>query len=212
MRSSLRFVLSAVLAFTPLAVRAQTETLNYIGSPYTSLEVSGNVANAIAENPLTTTGQIVLSSPLGDNLNSASVTPLSWSFSGLYLDSNGPVSYENDNYANFVFSTDASGYLTTWGINITAGVFEGTNAPSGTMISIGNSGDSLYSFISMPGCDAPPGVSVPCYDISESNDAPGSWSYSVARAPEFNAGSAASALTLLLGTLLILRGRRVAAR
>lgn len=206
------WIAALLTAGVPLAASAQTETLDYLGSPFTNLTVSGNVADGLANAPLAMTGQVVLSAPLGDDLSNFQVTPLSWTFSGLYLSSSGPVSSQPDNFAQFSVSTDANGALTGWDVSIDAGFFDGTNAPSGTTLSLTDSGDTLVSFVSGPACAAPPGISVPCFNVSESNDAPGSWSSAATRAPEIDPGSAASAFTLLLGSLLLLRGRRPGGR
>lgn len=211
---SFRRVTLALLVGLPLAVSARTETLTYTGSPFTSLSASGNLTNALANAPPENTGTIVLGSPLGDSFNGA-VTPLSWTFDAdtqfgsLYLNSDNPEAGTLGNSAEFAFTTDASGTLTAWNVSVDGGILGGTNSPSWADVSISSSsGDSFSTGFSTPSCGAPPGVPVPCYDVSESSSASGYWSSRVAAAPEINTGACAGALTLLIGCLLALRGRR----
>lgn len=190
-------------------------TLDYTGSPFTSLTVNGNVGIGLSSAVPQNMGELVLSSPLGDSLNNVAVTPVSYSFNsstqfgGLYLNSSNPEGGAPGNSASFVFSTDATGVITGWNISVVGGIFEGTNSPSWATTAIGNAGDAFTTGFSTPSCAAPPGVSIPCYSVSESNAAGGSWQSTVARAPEIDPASAAGGLTLLLGGLAVLRGRRL---
>jgi hypothetical protein len=205
-------LLTVALLAGPMVANAQTETLDYTGSPFTSLSITGNsstgLANAIPEN----VGELVLSSPLGDNLNNVAVTPVSYSFDSStrfgshYLNSGNPQSPGNS--ASFLFSTDATGMLTGWNISVIGGDFGGTNSPTWATVTISNAGDSFTTGLSTPSCEAPPGVPISCFSVSESNSAPGSWDATIARAPEIDPASAASGLTLLLGGVAVLRGRR----
>ena len=82
--------------------------------------------------------------------SAAAITPVSWSFDGTapfagYLDSNGPTAGGPGQSASFVFSTDASGALTGWNINILGGIFSGTNSPSFAAITIGNAWSSTIT-------------------------------------------------------------------
>ena len=205
------------LAFmdVPMVALAQTETLDYTGSLFTSLTVDGNVGIGLSNAMPQNTGELVLSSPLGDNLNNVAVTPVSYSFDGsaqfgsLYLNSSNPESGAPGNSMSFVFSTDATGMITGWNISVIGGIFEGTNSPSWATATMGNAGDAFSTGFSTPSCAAPPGVTIPCYSVSEGNAAAGSWKAAVSRAPEIDPASAASGLTLLLGGLAVLRGRRI---
>ena len=198
----------------PMAANAQTETLDYIGSPFTSRSIDGNLTNGLANAIPANAGELVLGSPLGDSLNNAAVTPLSWSFDSntqfgsIYLNSSNPFAGGPGESMSFMFSTDANGVLTGWSIAVVGGIFQGTNSPSFASVTIGNAGDSFSSGFSSPECAVPPGVPAPCYTVTESNAAPGSWSSTIARAPEIDSASAAGALTLLLGGIAVLRGRR----
>ncbi len=201
-----------LMAVTPSAF-AQTETLDYSGSAFTSVSISGNLASAERDGILgSNTGQIVLSAPLGDNLNNVAVNPVSYSFDAtnafgaLFLTSQGPFRGEPGTYASFLFSTNAAGVLTGWNINLVGGISGGTNSPSHVSMTISNAGDSFAAGFTSPSCDSPGGGT--CYQIRESNTLPGSFSASSARAPEIDPRSATSALTLLLGGLAVLRGRR----
>jgi hypothetical protein len=198
----------------PIMANAQTETLDYTGSPFTSLSIDGNLSNGLANAIPRNAGELVLASPLGDNLNNVAVIPISWSFDSntqfgsIYLNSSNPAAGDPGDSMSFLFSTDANGVLTGWNIAVVGGIFEGTNAPSFAAITIGNAGDTYSSGFSNPSCNAPPGVPVDCYTVTESNAAAGFWKATVTQAPEMDPASAASGLTLLLGGLAVLRSRR----
>jgi hypothetical protein len=198
----------------PMAANAQTETLDYIGSPFTSRSIDGNLTNGLANSIPENAGELVFGSPLGDNLHNVAVTPVSWSFDSntqfgsIYLNSHNPAAADPGDSMSFLFSTDAHGLITGWSIAVVGGIFEGTNSPSFAQITIGNAGDTFSTGFSSPECAVPPGVPAPCYTVTESNAAAGSWSSTVARAPEIDSTSAASGLTLLLGGIAVLRGRR----
>ena len=167
MNSKTLGLLALVLLAKSMVANAQTETLDYTGNLFTSLTANGNlsiaVGNAIPEN----TGELVLSSPLGDNLINVAVTPVSYSFDtsarfGFYLNSNNPFG----NSASFLVSTDANGLLTGWNVDVTGGIFGGTNSPSFASVSISNAGDSFSEGFSSPSCAAPPGVTISCWSCS----------------------------------------------
>jgi len=198
----------------PMAANAQTETLDYVGSPFTSLTIGGNLNNGLQNTIPENTGELVLSSPLGDNLHNAAIMPISWSFDNntqfgsIYLNSNSPFAGEPGASSSFTFSTDASGSLTGWSLSVIGGIFEGTNSPSFASITISNAGDSYSAGFSSPECAAPPGVVTGCFTIAESNIAPGNWGSTISHVPEIDPASAASGLALLLGGCAVLLGRR----
>ena len=210
----LRLLALGSMAAGPMVAHAQTETLDYIGSPFTSRSIDGDMTNGLANSIPENAGVLVLSSPLGDNLHNAVVTPLSWSFDSntqfgsIYLNSHNPAAGDPGDSMSFMFSTDAKGAITGWSIAVIGGIFEGTNSPSFADITIGNAGDTFTTGFSSPDCAVPQGVPAPCYTVTESNAAPGGWSATIARAPEIDSTSAAGALTLLLGCIAVLRGRR----
>jgi hypothetical protein len=209
--------------FLPLAANAQTETLTYTGNPFNQASFGGNLSLAEAYAPAMDLGTVVLSTPLGDNLNDVFVTPESYTFAGggptsLYLNSSNPNSGGFRNVATFEFSTDATGILTQWNVNITGGIFGGTNSPSSASVTLGMSGDTFSAALSSPACAAPPEATIPCFSISESNissspfSAAGHWQQAIApSAPEIDPGTAGSALTLLAGLAAMVRARRRAA-
>ncbi|MDP9089771.1 MAG: hypothetical protein M3O26_13650 [Pseudomonadota bacterium] len=197
----------------PMSAIAQTETLDYVGSAFTNLTISGNLTNGLRNVVPENFGEVVLSAPLGDNLNNAPVKPISWSFDsttqlgGIYLNSNSPFAAAGASPL-FTFSTDANGILTGWNIDIVGGILGGTNSPSFAAVTIRNAGDTYSSGFSTPACGAPPGVVTPCFRVSESNSAAGHWTAAISSAPEIDPASAASALTLFIGALAVLRSRR----
>ena len=198
----------------PIMANAQTETLDYIGSPFTSLSIDGNLSNGLANAIPQNAGELVLASPLGDNLNNVAVIPISWSFDSntqlgsIYLNSSNPAAGDSGDSMSFLFSTDANGVLTGWNIAVVGGIFDSTSGKSFAAITITNAGDSFSSGFSNPLCGAPPGVPVDCYTVTESNAAAGFWKATVTQAPEMDPASTASGLTLLLGGLAVLRSRR----
>jgi hypothetical protein len=210
----LRLLALGSMVAGPMAANGQTETLDYIGSPFTSRSIDGNLTNGLANAIPENAGELVLGSPLGDNLNDAAVTPLSWSFDSntqfgsVYLNSHNPAAGDPGDSMSFMFSTDAHGVITGWSIAVIGGIFEGTNSPSFAQITIGNAGDTFSTGFSSPSCAVPPGVPAPCYTVTESNAASGSWNSTIARAPEIDFTAAAGGLTLLLGSIAVLRGRR----
>jgi hypothetical protein len=204
----------------PLAANAQTETLTYTGNAFNQATFGGNLSLAEAYAPAMDAGTVVLSTPLGDNLNDVFVTPESYAFEGggpasNYLGSaSNPFIGSFGNVATFEFSTDATGMLTQWNVNITGGVFAGTNSPSSASVTLTTLGDTFSAGFSTPSCAAPPGVTIPCYSISESNigapfSAAGHWQQTIAaQTPEIDPGMAGSGLTLLAGIGALIRGRR----
>jgi hypothetical protein len=202
-----------LMVFGPVMATAQTETLGYMGSAFTSLSITGNLQNGLQNAVPENTGLLVLSSPLGDNLHNAPITPISWSFDSstqfgsIYLNSKNPFAVPGAP-PSFLFSTDAHGVLTGWNIDIVAGILSGTNSPSFASVTITNAGDTYSSGFSTPSCGAAPGVVTPCFTVSESTLAPGHWSSAVSSAPEIDPASAASGFTLFFGILAVMRSTR----
>jgi hypothetical protein len=207
----LRLLALGSMVAGPMAANAQTETLDYIGSPFTSRSIDGDLTSGLANSIAENAGQLVLSSPLADNLNNAAVTPLSYSFDSntqfgsIYLNSHNPAAADPGDSMSFIFSTDAKGVITGWSIAVIGGIFGGTNSPSFAQFTAGNAGDSFSTGFSTPSCAAPPPT--PCYTVTQSNAVSGSWNSTIARAPEIDFTSAAAALTLLFGCIAVLRGR-----
>jgi hypothetical protein len=213
MHTRIGLVASAAIAtFVPLMAQAQTETLDYFGSLFTTLSINGNLSNGLQSTIPQNTGEVVLSSPLAPNLNNVAVNPVFWSFDSStgfgYLNSNDPQIGNEGNSDLFMFSTDSNGALTSWNLTLNNGISSGTNSPSFASASITNSGDTFATGYSSPSCGAPPGVPVGCYSVSESNQASGNWSATAMQAPELNPASTAGSLTLLFGVIAVLRGRR----
>jgi hypothetical protein len=199
-------LLAACLIAAPVAVRAQIETLDYQGSI-----MNGSVSQSgyAPPGPFAFSGSIVLNSPLGANLNDATIVPMSWSFNSPLgeLSSTFAAQQPDDSGATFEFST-VKGKISGWSIDLFGGIDEGTNSPSYETGSIGLGGDSYSGGFSSPSCNAPPGVPTPCFAVAFANSKPGAWTASV-NVPELDPASLAGSLTLLLGGLAVLRGRRV---
>lgn len=200
-------LVSVILIAAPALAIAQDETLQYVGSPFTSFTASGNIANAFADSPAENSGEVVLGAPLGDDLNDVAVTPLSWNFdaatnSNFYL-----VDLPNDSLM-FTVSTDAHGDLTAWNLSAGGNDFGSTNTPSYAAITLTNGGDSFAAGVSGYACAPPPGGLTSCFDVSESNSVAGSWTTEAKSVPEIDRTFLYTALTLLLGSLAVLRGQR----
>jgi len=175
---------------------AQTETLDYTGAAFTPVSINGHfgIPNI--------TGEIQLSAPLGANLANATVVPVSWSFNDPMLNSviasKGPCCTTD----SFAFTT-LNGVITGWDVDIS---FANSAAKSSSWSSIILSdvgGDTYTTGYSTPTCK---GRLDPCFSLTQTTT-PGSWSAAIA-APEIDPASAAGGLTLLLGGLAVLRGRK----
>jgi hypothetical protein len=116
------------LVIVSAGVTTQASTIYYYtGQDYTS--VSG-----IATTSESVTGELTFSSPLADNLNDASVTPVSFSFN------DGPVTITNagGSFESVTLSTNASGAITGWYV-----FFE--NNPYYDLIVIDGGGEDGYT-------------------------------------------------------------------
>jgi hypothetical protein len=200
-------LVSAILIAAPAFAAEQDETLQYVGSPFTSFTATGNIANAFAASPAQNSGEIVLGAPLGDNLNDVAVSPLSWNFDAT-TNSNFYLVDLPSNSMTFTVSTNAHGDLTAWNLSAGGNDFGSTNTPSYAAITLTNGGDSFAAGVSGYACAPPPGGLTSCFDVSESNSVAGSWTTETKSVPEFDTTFLYTALTLLLGSLAVLRGRR----
>jgi hypothetical protein len=189
----------------PISANAQATTYTYQGAPlFGGFDVSPPAGADSFTGPSsavgTLNGFIILSAPLGDNLNNVSVTPT-------FVDiSTGAFLFRGD----FTFSTNAIGAIDGWSISLDGSV-PGPGGYELTATSVdrgGVGGDSatlsetctaFFTFGSPQsfGCGS-----------SGSNTTPGVWTSSAIQAPEIDPASAASGLTLLLGGVAVLRGRR----
>jgi hypothetical protein len=124
-----RVLLLAAIVFATTRVHADT-TYTYTGQPYNpNPPTFCNGTYVPVCSSIGVSGSITLASPLGDNLVENFVTPTSFSFSGgtdaflLTQASTLPL-------ANFQFSTDASGNITAWAIELATD--SGPNSGCGT--------------------------------------------------------------------------------
>jgi hypothetical protein len=185
----------------PMVANAQVTTLDYQGSIFTNVSVSGNGSFPDVPTLSSVVGDVVLSAPLAANLNDVTLVPTAFSFNAPLLDSYFFTVSCCGKTDSFAFTTNNMGAITGWNVDLSF-TFVGTNSPSGNSVVLGTSGDSYAGFGSTPsGCGPTGGCSL---FIQESNTTPGVWSV----APEIDPASAASGLTLLLGDLAVLRGRR----
>jgi hypothetical protein len=191
----------------PINANAQSTTYTYQGAAFvdgsfnipapagwTSLYVPPN----IAVGPLN--GFITLSAPLGDNLNNVSVTPTFVDiFSGSFLFRGA-----------FAFSTNGTGAIDGWSISLNGDV-PGPGGYRSSATSVDRGGVGGDSATMSTTCTAFFSAGSPqsfgCGSTG-SNTTPGVWTSPATKAPEIDPASAASGLTLLLGGVAVLRGRR----
>ena len=193
----------------PISANAQAATYTYQGAPlFGGVDISppaGASSFTLPPNIAvgTLSGFIILSAPLGDNLNNVSVTPA-------FVDiSTGSPLFRGD----FTFSTNASGAIDGWSISLDGSVpGPGGYGLTATSVDIGGvGGDSATmsttctAFFSPP--FGPPPQNFSC-GASGSNMTPGVWTSPAAQVPEIDPASATSGLTLLLGGMAVLCGRR----
>jgi hypothetical protein len=199
----LGLVVIMVFLAAPAATKAQVTTVDYQGSIFTIVSVSGNGSFPDVPTLSSVVGDVVLSAPLRANLNDVTVVPSAFSFDAPLLNSDLLTAPCCGNTASFAFTTNNMGAITGWNIDLLF-TFLGTNSPSGNSVVLGTSGDIYTGFGSTPfGC----GQSGCSLLIQESNTIAGVWSVAQ-KAPEIDPASAASGLTLLYGGLAVLRGRR----
>jgi hypothetical protein len=117
----------------------------------------------------------------------------------------GGLQNAGDGLLQITFTT-VNNAVTAWNASWYFGT-PGTNTPTGEQVTLSNSGDTFLMQTGGVGCMPPyPGAASPCYPISFTGSG-GAWSTSPTCAPEMSQDAAA--LTLLVGGLLVLRGRRI---
>jgi hypothetical protein len=193
-RNILRLLVALTVA-APIAATAQV-TYDYEGATFTNQTVVGTSAfTAIAA----LDGDVILSAPLAQN-GTTNVVPLYWGFNAANGNLSSTWASEAEpevSSSSFSFTT-VNGVITAWSMNMISGGGPGSNADWSVTSSA--SGDSyLYENWSFCGVGN-------CALISEQSTTSGRWT--AVYTPEIDPSSAASSLTLLLGILVVLRGRR----
>jgi hypothetical protein len=152
-------------------------------------------------------GTLTIAQPLAVNgVQTVSVT--SFDFNGLPnivspdgFTMDGGLQNAGDGLLQITFTT-ANSAVTAWNANWYFGT-PGTDTSTGEQVTLSNIGDSFLMQTGGVGCMPPyPGAASPCYPIAFTGSG-GAW----VAAPELSQ-DAAAALTLLVGGLLVLRGRR----
>jgi hypothetical protein len=190
--------ISAVLfamMLSPLASRAQVTTLQYSEGIF-----SGNVT---------------LSAPLPED-GTTSISPTEFSFSQVGFGAGYNSLSPNSGYtlggmaeygsASFSFTTD-DGRISAWGISIDFTGTPGTNTQTALSVSLSPGIDTFLQQSFGAGCTAPPGQPSSCLPTTFTSNNLGVWTTTMA-APELDPNSAAGGMFLLLGSLLVLCGRR----
>lgn len=208
--------------------QAQTTTYDYSGQSMSGIAYGDESGYDLeyGQSPVccaTLAGSITLASPLAPNLTNSLVDPLSATFdvsvTGSPLLTNYAVGgtfggalvqgAEYDSSGNrplfdegFEFSTNSSGQITNWMLVANAGLPAGSAAAGG--LTVQTSPDDDY-FIQTA-------TDQHGNSIDVASNGGGSWSLSssggAAPAPEIDAAGALPAITMLLGMVAIIRGRR----
>lgn len=194
---------------------AQTTTYDYTGAAMSGTQIGEIVPPDGSEGSLpyccaALTGTFTLASPLAPDLVNAQVTPLTATFSFLGLAAGGPLFPANPTmqfgpqgntpvlFGNtFDLSTNSSGQITAWDLNLGTGAVAGEPHWQATITSTGDAG--TYT---------PPSLHGIGYDLS--NAVAGDWSIQggTQAAPEISPAGAMPAITMLLGVAMVIRGRR----
>jgi hypothetical protein len=184
-----------------MAANAQV-TYDYNGAP-TTITITGDLPPPTNPNGPGLTGDVVLASALNPNQANQVVTPLSYSFAAL---SSATVDQSNQGVvASFDFST-VNGKITSWDVELNSGTYASV-AVGQYIESITPQGDVFTYTTHDAACGSPGEMPGDCFTATSTSTAPGTWT-STAQAPEISPASAASGLTLLLGGLAVIRGRR----
>jgi hypothetical protein len=115
--ASLLFSLFAICFATP--AHAAPITYDYTGQPFNLWGGTFSCSGGVGECEIT--GSFTVAAPLGDNLNLASVTPLSYSFTDgvqTLTNLNSSIILYSPPTLNFRFSTNASGAITSYDVAV----------------------------------------------------------------------------------------------
>jgi len=181
-----KWILAVALIGASASAGAQNVTYDYTGNNFITVYGSYTTADSVQ-------GTFTVAGGLGDNLNDQSVTPIAFSVTdGVQTLSslNGAVTDD------LIFSTNAAGAITAWEFYFTLG--------DGYIV-------SCKDLCGAGGYDqGTPENTLACgYGACDFGTklTPGSWAVAN-QAPEIDPASAISGLALLVGGLVVLRGRR----
>ena len=190
----------------PISANAQSTTYTYQGDPLTagSVNVTPPAGTTFVDVPpnifvVPLTGFITLSAPLGDNLNDVSVMP-----TYVALNSGSPLFN-----GVFAFSTDGNGAIVGWSMSLNGDVGgPGGYTTTATSVDFGGKGGDTAAMLTT--CTAYGGPSPESFICGStgSNTTPGVWTSPASKVPEIDPAPAATGLTLLLGGVAMLLGRR----
>lgn len=141
LRPRLFFAIFAVVAACTSTAYADSYRYTYSGKDFAKVSDPYTTSDAIS-------GTFTLAAPLGDSLNLASVTPISFNFT----DGVQTITDSTDSAANtfFEFSTNTSGNIDGWNIRIAASVRHATILTDNYS---GNAEDSGVDFSQSPGIE-----------------------------------------------------------
>jgi hypothetical protein len=149
-------------------------------------------------------GYVTIAQPLAAN-GTQTVSLTGYGFNNLMLDSTsiGGLQYAAGGAPQITFTT-VNNVVTAWGANWYFDE-QGTNSPLEISLSLSPNSDSYTRQQVGAACDS--GPSSLCQLVSYTSSG-GAWVDPPASAPEIDPAAAAAGLTLLLGGLAVLRGRR----
>lgn len=189
----------------PTMTLAATETLDYSGS---IMSITGESSfGGSGPGPFALNGWVELSSPLGANVTNDAVIPVAWSFNtpeGILSSSfaGNPTNVDGSVTGSFTFTT-RNGTVVGW--NVAAESLYLPGSPTELLSDItsddmaGKGGDTYAGTVENQYCG-----SALCYSATAADSTPGRWS----AVPEISVESGAAGMSLLIGGLVILRGRR----
>jgi hypothetical protein len=199
-----------ITCLSPMFATAQ-ETLDYQGSdlyPTSLFETRDVFVPGLGYGPVYPYtgdtfifGSITLAQPLAPNLTDAVVTPLSISFNSGnigYVDTSPPYSIFSVLGSQFEFTTNSQGQIVGWNFDLRATVL-GTNSPTSFSITSNTEGDTSDTSAS--------GLTTSS-DTTGQSIFPGRWTITSVSVPEICTQGTVPALSLFLGSLAALRGRR----
>jgi hypothetical protein len=206
-----KYALVLLLLAGSVSVHAQDVTYDYTGAPITAV-YQGDLTAPPGTN-LTglpgLTGDIILASALNPNEANQIVTPMSYNFGDLL--SSATVDTSNQGVvASFDFST-VNGQITGWNVELNSGTYGSTGLLQ-EIESLTPQGDSYTYSVRTSACGTPGAVGE-CFTVTSVSTSAGSWvdppSGGIAQAPEMDPAGFAGMGLLLLGSLAVMRGRRL---
>jgi hypothetical protein len=198
MSTAIKWIMAASLIGASGTATAQV-TYDYSGSNFSAVSGLYTTSDSVQ-------GSLTLPSALAANLYEATIIPSAYSFS------DGVQTITNGGEFGFSISTNASGQISAWSAEVFSPVNNYPYTSSGIgmysfPIDLGFPGEpTIYDTVSNDQIVVKDGVATNVSSFATSNHA-GVWTSPIT-VPEIDPASAARGLALLVGGLVVLRGRR----